>query len=192
MFWKCIGIKNYYVNIGTHLFKGNEHPMTFSVQILDKKWVCSTEKGFMGVQAPQKSSIAFCTAECHRQQKFDVPRPSALFSNTCAVPVWPWSYSTCFWQKIMWTKWQSYSLQMAFSGRDGSKGDVRNTGRVPTFSLVMMPMKSTDLWIPEIGNPCSEKHSERLLKHRTPFKWLWFVDLWRNLESYLHNMKVSH
>lgn len=33
---------------------------------------------------------------------------------------------------------------MSFSGRDESKGDVRNTGKVPTFSLVMMPMKSAD------------------------------------------------
>lgn len=37
---------------------------------------------------------------CHRQQKFDVPRPSALFSNTSAILIWPCSYSMFLTKKM--------------------------------------------------------------------------------------------
>lgn len=67
--------KNDYVNTGTHLLKGDEPPMAFSVQILGKKWLCGAEKGFLGAQAPQKQPVQHCATDngcslCHNPQPY--------------------------------------------------------------------------------------------------------------------------
>lgn len=150
--------KNYHVNIRTHLFKGSEPPMAFSVQILDKKHLGSAEKGFrehkLHIRVAQQSVAHNSTDNrslvCHNPQPYWV-------SKTCGILIWTSSYNQCFWleNKNKQTNIKAVLYRCLFQVHDALR-DIRNTGKPPTFILIMMHMNSIDLWILEIGQSFGE------------------------------------
>lgn len=127
---------------------------------------------------------------CHRQQKFDVPRPSALFSNTRAILIWPCSYSMFLTKKCREND-KTIPYRWLFQVMMSQKGMLEILAKYLPLALwwCLWSLQICEFWN---RKALQWKTFRNTFKLWTPFKWLWFVDLWRSLESSLHNMNVNH
>lgn len=159
--------KIYYVNTGTHLFKDNEPPMAFSVQILDKKWLCGAEKGFTGAQAQQSvqhNATDNRVSMCHDPQPYWVTNTCAKYCqfdlNLLLQPM--------FLIRIFRKNNKGILYRCLFHAHDVLRGDVRNTGKNTYLYSCNDAYELYNVWILEMRKPFGERHSWRHIKHWTP------------------------